>query len=70
MLQNESSSISFRAAPTSSRRSPNKCVRVRLKRTEIHGHAGDGESHRSPLALPAAFEICVTMRAGAGHDSR
>ena len=43
MLQNESSSISFRAAPTSSRRSPNKCVRVRLKRTEIHGHAGDGE---------------------------
>ena len=70
MLHNESSSISFRAAPTSSRRSPNKCVRVRLKRTEIHGHAGDGESSRSPLASPPAFEMCVTMRAGAGHDSR
>jgi hypothetical protein len=58
MLQNESSSISFRAAPTSSRRSP------------IHGHAGDGESSRSPLAPPPAFEIGLTMRAGAGHDSR
>jgi hypothetical protein len=52
MLQNESSSISFRAAPTSSRRSPNKCARVQLKRTEIRGHAGDGESSRSPLRLP------------------
>ena len=70
MLQNESSSISFRAAPTSSRRSPNKCVRVQLKRTEIDGHAGDGESSRSPLAPPPAFEMCVTKRAGAGHDSR
>ncbi len=70
MLQNESSSISFRAATTSSRRSPNKCVRVRLKRTEIHGHAGDGESSRSPVASPPAFEMCVTMTAGAGHDSR
>jgi hypothetical protein len=70
MLQNESSSISFRAATTSSRRSPNECARVRLKRTEIHGHAGDGESSRSPLAPPPAFEMCVTMRAGAGHDSR
>jgi hypothetical protein len=63
MLHNESSSISFRAAPTSSRRSPNKCVRVRLKRTEIHGPAGDGESSRGPLAPPPAFEMCVTMRA-------
>jgi hypothetical protein len=70
MLQNESSSFSFRAATTSSRRSPNKCARVRLKRTEIDGPAGDGESSRSPLAPPPAFEMCVTMRAGAGHDSR
>lgn len=50
MLQNESSSFSFRAATTSSRRSPNKYVGVRLKRTEIHGPAGNGESSCSPLA--------------------
>jgi len=70
MLQSESSSFSFRAATTWSRRSPNKCARVRLKRTEIHGPVGDGESSRGPLAPPPAFEMCVTMRAGAGHDSR
>jgi hypothetical protein len=45
-------------------------VGARLKRTEIHGPAGDGESSRSPFAPPPAFEMCVTKRAGAGHDSR
>ena len=70
MLQNESSSFSFRAATTSSRRSPNKYVGVRLKRTEIDGPAGDGEFELQPGRPPPAFEICVTMRAGAGHDSR
>ena len=62
MLQNEGSSFSYRAATTSSRRSQNKCVGVRLKRTEIHGPAGDGESSRSPLAPPPTFEMCVWCR--------
>jgi hypothetical protein len=61
MLRNQSSSFPLRA--TTSRRGPNKSVRVWLKRAEIHGPAGDGESSRTPLAPPPAFEMRVTLRA-------